>query len=95
MQRLCRITVPGLSIESDFTAARECLLADFPNVHEVIATTAPATLLVLYSGCADADAWAERMPRVRRTPAPRFDTAELSVEDTPLAIVPAAPYRVP
>jgi hypothetical protein len=57
MQRLCRITVPGLSIESDFAAARERLLADFPNVHEVIATTAPATLLVLYSGAPEADAW--------------------------------------
>jgi hypothetical protein len=43
VQRLCRITVPGLSIESDFTAARERILSDFPNVHEVVATTAPGT----------------------------------------------------
>jgi hypothetical protein len=61
MHRLCRITVPGLSIESDFPAARERLLAEFPNVHEVIATTAPATLLVLYSGCAEADAWVDAL----------------------------------
>jgi hypothetical protein len=61
MQRLCRITVPGLSIESDFAAARERLLADFPNVHEVIATTAPATLLVLYSGPPEADAWVDAL----------------------------------
>jgi hypothetical protein len=61
MQRLCRITVPGLSIESHFAAARERLLAEFPNVHEVIATTAPATLLVLYSGCAEADAWVDAL----------------------------------
>jgi hypothetical protein len=61
MHRLCRITVPGLSIESDFAAARERLLAEFPNVHEVIATTAPATLLVLYSGCAEADAWVDAL----------------------------------
>jgi hypothetical protein len=61
MQRLCRITVPGLSIESDFAAARERLLAEFPNVHEVIATTAPATLLVLYSGQAEADAWVDAL----------------------------------
>jgi hypothetical protein len=61
MQRLCRITVPGLSIESDFAGARERLLAEFPNVHEVIATTAPATLLVIYSGRAEADAWVDAL----------------------------------
>jgi hypothetical protein len=61
MQRLCRITVPGLSLESDFAAARERLLAEFPNVHEVIATTAPATLLVLYCGRAEADAWVDAL----------------------------------
>jgi hypothetical protein len=57
MQRLCRITVPGLSIESDFTAARERILSDFPNVHEVVATTAPATLLLVYTGADEADSW--------------------------------------
>ena len=57
MHRLCRITVPGLSIKSDFTDVRQRLLRDFPNVHEVVATTAPATLLVVYSGPDDADAW--------------------------------------
>jgi hypothetical protein len=57
MQRLCRLTVPGLSIKSDFTAAHRTLLADFPNVHEVVATTAPGTLLVLYSGPDEANAW--------------------------------------
>ena len=56
MQRHCRITVPGLSVEH-FSAARRRLLADFPGVHEVVATTAPATVLVLYSGSEDADAW--------------------------------------
>jgi hypothetical protein len=57
MQRLCRITVPELSIESDFTAARERILSDFPNVHEVVATTAPGTLLLVYAGADEADAW--------------------------------------
>lgn len=56
MQRHCRITVPGLSVEH-FSAARGRLLADFPEVHEVVATTAPATVLVLYSGSEDLDAW--------------------------------------
>jgi hypothetical protein len=57
MQRLCRISVPELSIKSDFTLARQRLLTGFPNVHEVVATTAPGTLLVLYSGPDEADAW--------------------------------------
>jgi hypothetical protein len=56
-----RITVPGLSVKRDFTAARQRLLADFPNVHEVIATTAAATLLVLYSGPEDSDAWLQAL----------------------------------
>jgi hypothetical protein len=79
MQRLCRITIPGLSIKSDFTAARLRMLTDFPGVHEVVATTAPGTLLVIYSGPDEADAWydalvdvvAERqMGDPARTPAP-------------------------
>jgi hypothetical protein len=57
MQRLCRITLPGLSISSDFTVARQRLLAEFPEIHEVVATTAPATLLLVYSGPPQADAW--------------------------------------
>ena len=57
MERLCRITVPGLSIKSDFTAVRRRMLADFPNVHEVVATTAPGTLLLIYSGPDEVDAW--------------------------------------
>jgi hypothetical protein len=56
MQRLCRITVPGLSAR-DFTTARERLLDEFPGIHEVVATTAPGTLLVIYAGSTDVDAW--------------------------------------
>jgi hypothetical protein len=61
MQRLCRITVPGLSVKRDFTTARQRLLAEFPNIEEVIATTAPGTLLVLASGRADVDAWVDAL----------------------------------
>jgi hypothetical protein len=64
MQRLCRITVPGLSIKSDFTTARESLLRDFPNIHEVVATTAPGTVLVIYSGAHEADAWYALLDRI-------------------------------
>jgi len=57
MQRLCRITVPGLSLNSDFEGARRRLLEEFPNIHDVVATTLPATVLVLYSGAGEGDAW--------------------------------------
>jgi hypothetical protein len=33
------------------------LLASFPHIEEVVATTAPGTLLVLSSGPEDPDAW--------------------------------------
>jgi hypothetical protein len=56
MQKLW-ITVPGLSVKRDFTAARRRLLAEFPDIQEVIATTAPGTLLVLSCGPEDVDAW--------------------------------------
>ena len=48
--QICRLTVPGLSTRRDGELARRRLLGDFPDVHEVIATTAPSTLLILYSG---------------------------------------------
>jgi hypothetical protein len=68
VQRLCRITVPGLSVKRDFTAARERLLAACPDVDEVIATTAPGTLLVLSSGTEDVNAWLDVLldPRTRQ-----------------------------
>ncbi len=61
MQKLCRITVPGLSVKRDFTAARQRLLAQFPDIQEVIATTAPETLLVLCAGREDVDGWLDTL----------------------------------
>jgi hypothetical protein len=61
MQKLFRITVPGLSARRDFTTARRRLLAEFPDIQEVVATTAPGTLLVLSSGCEDVDAWLDAL----------------------------------
>jgi len=61
MEQLCRITVPGLSVKRDFAAARQRLLADFPNIQEVLATTAPETLMVLYSGGANVPAWLDSL----------------------------------
>jgi hypothetical protein len=65
--------VPGLSISRDFTAARARLMAEFPNIEEVAATTAPGTMVVLYSGTEDFDGWLEALLGVgvrRRTSAP-------------------------
>jgi hypothetical protein len=62
-QRLCRVTIPGLSIKRDFTAARRRLLAEFSDIDEVIATTAPGTLLVASSGPEDVDAWLDVLLR--------------------------------
>jgi hypothetical protein len=61
MQKLCRITVPGLSVKRDFTAARRRLLGEFPDIQEVVATTAPGTLLVLSCDSEDVDAWLDTL----------------------------------
>jgi len=55
MQRLW-ITVPGLSMKQDFKAARQRLMREFPAIEEVIATTAPGTVLILASDPIDANA---------------------------------------
>ena len=57
MQKLYQITIPGLSMKADFSAARRRLLADFPRVIEVLAMTTPSTLLVAYLGEDEVDAW--------------------------------------
>jgi hypothetical protein len=57
MQKLCEITIPGLSMKVDFPAVRHRLLADFPRVAEVLATTTPATLLIAFHGDQEVDAW--------------------------------------
>src|SRR5258708_24074481 len=59
MQRVCRITVSGLSIKQDFKAARRRLMDDFPTVEEVIATTAPETVLIIASNPVTTDGWCE------------------------------------
>jgi hypothetical protein len=61
MQRLCRITVPGLSMKQDFKAARGRLMRDFPTIEEVIATTAPGTVLILASDPIDVRGWQDAL----------------------------------
>jgi MYXO-CTERM domain-containing protein len=44
-------------VPRDFAAVRRRLLADFPAIVDVMATTAPATVLVIHREWPDADAW--------------------------------------
>jgi hypothetical protein len=57
MHKLYEITIPGLSMTADYPAVRHRLLADFPHVLDVLATTTPATVLVVFRGEAEIDAW--------------------------------------
>ena len=84
MQKLYQITIPGLSMKDDFLAARRRLIADFPRVLEVLATTIPATVLVTYLGEDEVDAWLDalsesvatrRMSLFRRDAADAKDTS--------------------
>jgi hypothetical protein len=57
MPQLCMLTVPGLQVKSDWVAVHARLLDDFPEVTDVLATTMTATLLIVYEGEVDVDAW--------------------------------------
>jgi hypothetical protein len=61
MRKLYEITIPGLSLKADFPAVRHRLLADFPYVVEVLAMTTPSTVLVVYVGEDEVDAWIEAL----------------------------------
>lgn len=79
MQKQYQITIPGLSIKGDFPAARRRLIADFPRVLEVLATTIPATVLVTYHGEDEIDAWLEALSdsiAMRRMSPHRRDAAD-------------------
>jgi hypothetical protein len=76
MPRLYQITIPGLSLKADFTAARRRLIVDFPQVMEVLRTTIPATVLVAYVGEDEVDAWLAALSdcvAARRMGLPRSD----------------------
>ena len=59
MPRLFMVTVPGLKVASDWRAVHDRLLDDFPGITDVLATTMTATLLIVYEGDANVDAWLE------------------------------------
>jgi hypothetical protein len=51
------LTVPGVRVASDWAAVHDRLLDDFPGITDVLATTMTATLLIVYEGDANVDAW--------------------------------------
>lgn len=61
MQKLYEITIPGLSMRTDFPAVRHRLLADFPYVMDVLPMTTPATVLITYLGEEEVDAWIDAL----------------------------------
>ena len=61
MQKLYEITIPGLSIKVDYPAVRHRLLADFPDVLEVLATTTPGTVQVVFRGEEEIEAWLDAL----------------------------------
>jgi hypothetical protein len=54
---LYEITIPTLSMTTDFPAARHRLLADFPSVLDVLPTTMPETVLIVYEDEPEIDPW--------------------------------------
>jgi hypothetical protein len=61
MRMFYEITIPGLSMHTDFPAVRHRLLADFPDVVDVLAMITPATVLVVYRGTDEVDAWIDAL----------------------------------
>ncbi len=60
-EKLYEITIPNLSIENDFALVRQRLLADFASVLEVFAMSMPGTVLIVYRGEDEVDAWCDAL----------------------------------
>ncbi len=67
---LYQITVPGISVARDLRAIRRRLLGGFPAVADVLATTMPATVLIVYRGEDEIDAWLGAVSGAVAAPAP-------------------------
>jgi hypothetical protein len=61
MPRLYMITVPGLEVKSDWRIVHDRLLDDFEKVDDVLPTTTPETLLIVYRGSAHVDEWLDAL----------------------------------
>jgi hypothetical protein len=61
MPRLYSISVPGLEVKSDWRLVHDRLLDDFDKVDDVLPTTTPETLLIVYRGRAHVDEWLDAL----------------------------------
>ena len=55
--KLYSLTLPGLDVRSDWRAAYDRLLDDFPAIDDVLPTTMVATLVIVYRGSEQVDGW--------------------------------------
>jgi hypothetical protein len=90
MQRLYEITIPGLSMTADFPAVRHRLLADFPDVVDVLAMTTPASVLVVYTGEQEVDGWIDALSDSVATR--RIRLSHGHAHDTPTTCSAASPH---
>jgi hypothetical protein len=69
---------------TDYPAVRHRLLADFPHVLDVLAMTTPHTVLVVFRGDAEVNAWLDALSesvatrRISLGRSPACDTANTS-----------------
>ena len=55
--RLYSITLPNLDVRSDWRLVHDRLLDDFSAIDDVLPTTMPGTILIVYRGRAQLDRW--------------------------------------
>ena len=55
--KLYSLTLPGLDVRSDWRRVHDRLLDDFSTIDDVLPTTTPATILIVYEGAAQIDSW--------------------------------------
>jgi hypothetical protein len=83
MHKLYEITIPGLSVAADAPAVRHRLLADFPDLLDVLATTMPATLLIVYRGVAKPDTWLDSLSDSVATRRASLGSSQIRAADQP------------
>lgn len=57
--QLYSITLPGLEVRTDWRLVHDRLLDDFPGIDDVLPTTMPGTIVIVYRGSAQVDGWLE------------------------------------
>jgi hypothetical protein len=55
--KLYSLTLPGLDVRRDWRPVHDRLLDDFPAIDDVLPTTIPATVVIVYRGSARLDRW--------------------------------------